>query len=174
MKTFISIVLFSFIAVSGTSAQAQKIGYVNSNKIFQELPEAQDAQKKIDAMAKPIQDQIESKEKELQGKYEDYQKKKSMMTESAKKAAEEEIMNLEQQYRAFRTEKLGNDGDLAKETEKIVAPLKAKILGGIERVAKEEKYTFVFDKTDQVNVLLFGDAAHDLTFKVIDRLKRGK
>ncbi len=173
MKTFISIVLFSFIVLSGASAQ-QKIGYVNSNKIFQELPEAQDAQKKIDGLAKPIQDQIEAKEKELQSKYDDYTKKKSMMTEAAKKSAEEEIMNLEQQYRAFRTEKLGNDGDLAKETERIVAPLKVKILGGIERVAKEEKYTFVFDKTEQVNVLLFGDAAHDLTFKVIDRLKRGK
>jgi len=173
VKTFISIVLFSFIVLSGASAQ-QKIGYVNSNKIFQELPEAQDAQKKIDGLAKPIQDQIEAKEKELQSKYDDYTKKKSMMTEAAKKSAEEEIMNLEQQYRAFRTEKLGNDGDLAKETERIVAPLKVKILGGIERVAKEEKYTFVFDKTEQVNVLLFGDAAHDLTFKVIDRLKRGK
>lgn len=172
-RLFCSLLLLAVVAAAGT-AQTTKIGFVNSNKIFQELPEAQDAQKKIDAMAKPIQDQLELKEKELQAKYEDYNKKKSMMTESAKKAAEEEIVDLEQKYRAFRTEKLGNDGDLAKETERIVAPLKAKILSGIERVAKEEKYTFVFDKTEQVNVLLFGDPSHDLTFKVIDRLKRGK
>lgn len=174
MKRIVGVLALLAIVAFAGNAQTTKIGFVNSNKIFLELPEAQDAQKKIDAMAKPIQDQLEAMEKDLQSKYDDYNKKKSMMTETAKKAAEEEIVNLEGKYRTFRAEKLGNDGDLAKETERIVAPLKAKILSGIERVAKEEKYTFVFDKTDQVNVLLFGDPSHDLTYKVIDRLKRGK
>jgi len=32
----------------------------------------------------------------------------------------------------------------------------------------------VFDQTEQVQILLYGDPNHDLTFKVIDRLKRGK
>jgi Skp family chaperone for outer membrane proteins len=41
-------------------------------------------------------------------------------------------------------------------------------------VAKDEKYSFVFDKTEQVQILVYGDPAHDLTFKVIDKLKRGK
>jgi outer membrane protein len=155
-------------------AQTTKIGFVNSGKIFQELPEAQDAQKRIDAMTKPIQDAIETKEKELQAKIDDYKKKESMMNDAAKKTAQDEILDLEQKYRAYRAEKLGNDGELAKETEKVLAPLKAKILAGIERIAKEEKYAFVFDKTEQVNILLYGEPSHDLTFKVIDRLKRGK
>jgi outer membrane protein len=155
-------------------AQTPKIGFVNSGKIFQELPEAQEAQKRIDAMTKPIQDAIEEKEKELQTKIDDYKKKESMMNDAAKKTAQDEILDLEQKYRTFRAEKLGNDGELAKETDRVLAPLKAKILAGIERIAKEEKYTFVFDKTEQVNILLYGDPSHDLTFKVIDRLKRGK
>jgi len=168
--------LFLACACSAVLLQAQtpKIGFVNSGKIFQELPEAQDAQRRIDAMTKPIQDAIETKEKELQAKIDDYKKKESMMNDAAKKTAQDEILDLEQKYRNYRTEKLGNDGELAKETDKILAPLKAKILAGIERIAKEEKYSFIFDKTEQVNILLYGDSAHDLTFKVIDRLKRGK
>ena len=173
MKRIILLVI-PFVLAGVLQAQSQKIGFVNSSKIFQELPEAQEAQRRIDALTKPVQDELDRREREIQSKVDDYKKKESMMNEAAKKAAQEEVLRLEESYRAYRQEKLSNDGELAKETEKVLAPLKAKILQGIERVAKEEKYTFVFDKTEQVNILLYGDTAHDLTFKVIDRLKRGK
>jgi outer membrane protein len=174
VKRISLIVLACVCSAVFMQAQTLKIGFVNSGKIFQELPEAQDAQRRIDAMTKPIQDAIETKEKDLQAKIDDYKKKESMMNDAAKKTAQDEILDLEQKYRNYRAEKLGNDGELAKETDKVLAPLKAKILAGIERIAKEEKYAFIFDKTEQVNILLYGDSAHDLTYKVIDRLKRGK
>ena len=170
---FISVVLV--LASTGTLwAQAQKVGFVNSTKIFREFPEAQDAQKKLDAVIKPLQDELEAKQRELQQKYEEYQKKEGLMNETAKKAEQQQLIELEQKLNAFKYEKFGDDGALAKEQEKLLEPIKKKILTAIERVAKEEKYAFVFDQTEQVKVLLYGDAAHDLTFKVIDKLKRGK
>jgi Skp family chaperone for outer membrane proteins len=96
------------------------------------------------------------------------------MNDANKRAAQQELMDLERSYNEYRAQKFGADGELAKETDKILAPLKEKILKGIERVAKEEKYSFIFDQTDQVKVLLYGDPTHDLTYKVIDKLKRGK
>ncbi len=57
--------ILALFVVAG-QAQAQKIGYVNSTKIFQELPAAQDAQKRIDAIGKPIQDSLEAMQKDLQ------------------------------------------------------------------------------------------------------------
>lgn len=170
--SLITIALFS--AGVTLQAQTQKIGFVNSTKIFQELPEAKDAQKKIDAMTKPLQDSLEARQKALQGKYEEYQKKEALMTDAAKKSAQQELVEMERAYNEFRQEKFSNDGELAKQTDKIISPLKEKILKAIERVAKEEKYSFVFDQTEQVKVLLYGEASHDLTFKVIDKLKRGK
>lgn len=158
----------------GQGAAGPKVGFVNSTKIFKELPEAQEAQRKFDAIVKPVQDELEAKQRELQDKYEEYQKKEALLNETAKRALQQELLELEQKYNAFRLEKFGNDGVLAREQEKIIEPIKDKILKAIERVAKEEKYAFVFDQTEQVRVLLYGDASHDLTFKVIDRLKRGK
>lgn len=155
-------------------AQVQKIGYVNSSKILQEFPEAQEAQKKIDAMQKTIQDELEKRQAELKAKYEDYQKKESMMNEAAKRAAQDEFSNLQRKYEEFRVEKLGSNSELAKESERLLDPIKEKVIKAIERVAKDDKYTFVFDKTEQVNLLLYGDNNHDLTFKVIDKLRRGK
>lgn len=176
MKTlFVSFCIVLALCL-GTAVQAQslKIGFVNSAKIFQELPEAKEAQKKIDAITKPVQDSLELKQKFLQSRYEEYQKKEGLMTDAAKKTAQQELMELERGYNEYRAVKLGADGDLAKETDKILAPLKEKILKGIERVAKEEKYSFVFDQTEQVKVLLYGESSHDLTYKVIDKLKRGR
>lgn len=166
---------FLLVAVLSPMAAGQgaKMGYVSSNKIFKELPEAQEAQRKIDAITKPVQDTLDAMERELAGRYEDYRKKESMMTEAAKKSEQESILQIEQRYRAYRAEKSDPEGDLARATDKILSPLKAKIIAGIEKVAKEEKYSFVFDKSDQVNILLYADPSNDLTFKVIDRLKRG-
>ena len=166
----ITLVLASAVA---TSAQ-QKIGFVNSTKIFQEIPEAQDAQKRIDAITKPYQDSLAAMEKALQTKIDEYQKKESLMNDAAKKAAQQEFSDLKQKYDQFRLEKFGNDGEIAKQTDKIINPLKDKILKAIEKVAKGEKYTFVFDQTENVKVLLYGDPREDLTNRVIDLLKRGK
>jgi outer membrane protein len=147
---------------------------VNSTKIFQEIPEAQEAQKKIDALTKPYQDTLAAMEKELQGKIDDYQKRESLLNDAAKKAAQQEFADLKRKYDEFRLEKFGNDGELAKQTDKIINPLKDKILKAIEKVAKAEKYTFVFDQTENVKVLLYGDPREDLTNRVIDMIKRGR
>jgi outer membrane protein len=166
--------MIASLIVIGSAAAQQKIGFVNSSKIFQEIPEAKDAQKRLEAIAKPVQDEIEKREKELQNKIDDYKKKEKLMNEDAKKVAQQEILDLEQKYREYRSDKLGPDGDLQKEQDKILNPVKEKILKAIEKVAKEEKYSFVFDQTENIKVLLYGDAANDLTFKVIDKMKRGK
>lgn len=172
-KFILPILVAVFVLISSANAQ-QKIGFVNSTKIFQEIPEAKDAQRRLEAIAKPVQDEIEKKEKELQGKIDDYKKKEKLMNEEAKKVAQQEILELEQKYREYRADKLGPEGDLQKEQDKILNPVKEKILKAIEKVAKEERYSFVFDQTENIKVLLYGDAANDLTFKVIDKMKRGK
>jgi outer membrane protein len=152
-------------------AQSQKTGFVNSAKIFQELPEAKDAEKRLESFTKPVQDSLQMMQKAIEDKISEYQKKESLMNEQAKRTAQTEIQEMTQRARDFAARK---DQELAAKREQILDPLKEKVLKAIERVAKEDKYTFVFDQTEQVQILLYGDPNHDLTYKVIDRLKRGK
>jgi outer membrane protein len=174
VKNFVFALLAVAIGATCTFAQTQKIGYVNSAKIFQELPAAQEAQRKIDALGKPIQDSLEAMQRELQTRYEEYQKKEALMTETAKKAEQQKLVEFQRKAEEYRVAKLGNEGELARETEKLLTPLRERIKNAIATVAKEEKYSFIFDKTETVQILLYGDPTHDVTFKVIDRLKRGK
>jgi outer membrane protein len=151
--------------------QGQRIAYVNSSKILDELPEAQDAAKRLANYAKPIQDSLQLMQSQIQAKYDDYQKKQAIMTEASKTAAQQEIQELQQAARDYAQ---GKDQELAQQREKIFTPVKNKILKAIERIAKQEKYSFVLDQNDQVNIVLYADPKDDLTNRVLDNLKRGK
>jgi outer membrane protein len=172
-----TISLTAALLVAGTfiaAAQGQRIGYVNSAKIFQEFPAAKDAQKKIDAIRKPMQDSLEAMQRDLQSRYEEYQRKEALYNDATKKAEQQKLIDQERVVNEYRQNKFGQDGDFATETEKILNPVREKIKSAISVVAKEERYNFVFDKTDQIQILLYGDPKDDITYKVIDKLNRGK
>jgi outer membrane protein len=171
---FIVIIVFSFLLIGSASGQGLKIGYVNSSKILQEYPDAIEANKKLDAMSKQWQAQLETMSKDLQQKYEDFQKKEPLLKEDEKRVQREELIALEQRGVQFRQEKFGNDGELAIATDSLLRPIKQKVMNIIQQIAKDEKIQFIFDRNEQIMVLLYGEAKYDYTNLVIDRLKRGK
>jgi outer membrane protein len=173
VKTTVAFILalFLFTLPSTIVAQTQKIGYVNSSKIFDDLPEARDVSKRLEGLAKPIQDSVALMQKEIESKIEDYQKKESMLNDAAKRTAVQDIQDLQVKARDYAQRK---DQEMARQREVLLAPLKEKILKAIEKIAKAEKYNFVFDRTEQVNILLYADTKDDLTNRVLDNLKRGR
>jgi outer membrane protein len=156
---------------SALQAQSQKIAFVNSAKIFQELPAAQEAEKKIEAVSKPYRDTLEAMQTDLQTKYEDYQKREALLNDASKKAQQQDLVELQNKLQQYRVEKFGQEGELAKRTEQILTPIRDRIKAAIAAIAKDLKYGFVFDKTDQIQILLYGDPSADITYKVIDRLR---
>ena len=174
--TFIlSATLILLIAGSHSSLRAQslRIGFVNSSKILLEYREAQDANKKLDQMATQWKSELERMSEELKQRYEDYKKKESLMPDAQKRSQQEELAMLEQKGIQYRQQKFGNDGDLAMMTDSLLRPVKQKVLKVIEQVAKDERLQFIFDRNDQITVLLWGDEKFDYTNFIIDRLKRG-
>jgi len=59
-----------------------KIGYVDSNTILKELPDAQDAQKTIDALVQEWKDELQKMQKELDAKSADFEKRKLIMSDN--------------------------------------------------------------------------------------------
>jgi outer membrane protein len=170
----LAVVLPTLMTGMSATSQTLKLGFVDSQVIIQQYPEAVEAQKKIQASLQGWQDQIDTMARAYQSQLEDYDKKKAMMNDQAKLAEEQRLLSEQQKIVDFRNKKLGQGGELQQLQEKIMTPVKDKILKAIEVVAKEEKMSFVFDKGADVAVLLYGDRAFDVTFKVLDRLKRGK
>ncbi|HLF14862.1 MAG TPA: OmpH family outer membrane protein [Bacteroidota bacterium] len=181
MKTIafsLTILLFLALTAGGTAASAQttglKLGFVNSSKVLQEFPEAQDVNKKLEGMTRQWQAELEKMGKDLQMKYEDFQKKEPLLKEDEKQVRRQELIELEQRGVQFRQDKFGSDGQLAVLTDSLLTPIKQKVIKVIEQVARDEKLQFIFDRNDQIMVVLYGDPKFDYTNLVIDRLKRGQ
>ncbi|MFZ1320609.1 MAG: OmpH family outer membrane protein [Ignavibacteria bacterium] len=179
------IVIFSAIGffISGNVQSQVKIGYVDSEVILKQLPEAQQVQKELEELQKLYLDTIQGKETELKSKaetfktrYEDAQKSVesgTVTSETDLKALNTEISGLQNELQSL-SESLDNykqtiQNSLLQKQAELFKPVKEKITKTIEDVSKSLKINFVFDKAD--GTLLYGDKDFDITFKVLDKLK---
>jgi outer membrane protein len=170
------LLFFSFLFLSSVlvfGQESQKIGYVDSQVILTQLPEAIKAQGDLDALTNKWTAQLDSMNKDLQQSYEQYQKQANTMTDAKKTAAQQDLVEKQQTMENFRRDKFAQQtGEIYKKNEEIFAPIKKKIFKAIEDIAKKEGMKFVFDKAGDV-VLLYADASYDITYQVLDILKRG-
>ena len=172
-KKMLVIAVCLVLAGASAFAQGEKIGYVDSQIILTQYPAAIKAQGDLDAITNLWSAQLDSMTLGYQQSLTDYQKQVGTMTEDQQLAAQQNIVGMEQQIVEFRRLKFSQpDGEIFKKQEDIFAPIKSKIYSSIEVVAKDEGMKFVFDKSGDI-LLLYADAAFDITFKVLDNLKRG-
>jgi outer membrane protein len=168
-----AVALCLLLLAPAITAQNLKLGFVDSQKIFEGLPEAQAAQKQLDARLQQWQDTLEVMSRNYLADFEAYQAQQGAMSTAAKEERQQELLRMQQAVQDYRTAKFGQGGEAARMRIDILNPLQQKVLEAIEEVAKEEKINFMFDKLEDAAILLYADAKFDYTFKVLDRLKRG-
>lgn len=172
VKRYILVLALLFIGFNSLNAQA-KLGYVDSEVILTQFSESIKAQGDLDAFTNRLSAQLDSMTLAYQQSIADYQKQAETMNDAKKTEAQQKIVKMEQDIMEFRRAKFTQGtGDVYKKQEELFSPIKAKIYAAIEKVAKEESMQFVFDKSGDI-ILLYADSAFDITFKVLDRLKRG-
>jgi outer membrane protein len=174
VKKYLLILLILFLGTGLIQAQTtQKIGYVDSQVILTQWSEAIKAQGDLDAITKKWSDQLDSMTQAYQQSANDYQKQVNTMPEDKKLTAQQKLVQMEQDIMNFRKDKFAQGtGEIYKKNDEIFAPIKDKIYAAIGKVAKEEGMNFIFDKSGDI-ILLYADSAFDVTYKVLDKLKRG-
>ncbi len=160
------------LAFCGSSAHAQaKIGWVNSQAIMDKLPEAQDAQRQLDNVVAQWQGELTKMQNEWQRKYEEYDKKKLILTDQLRAQSERELQDLDKKIADYRTKKFGQNGELFTKQNELMKPVQNKIFKVIQDIAKEENYDYVFDKSGDI-LLLYSNDKYDLTAKVFERVQQ--
>lgn len=175
MKKYLLLILILFVGAGFSLAQQSslKVGYVDSQVILTQFSEAIKAQGDLDALTSKWSIQVDSMTQTYQEALANYQKQANTMAEDKKLTAQQDLIAKEQVIMDFRREKFGQQtGEIYKKQEEIFGPVKQKIYRAIEEVAKSEGMQFVFDKSGDI-ILLYADSAFDVTYKVLDKLKRG-
>jgi outer membrane protein len=163
--------VLSFLLFAAITNYAQpKIGYVDSDTIMKQLPEAQDTQKKLDAQIKEWQEELSKLEKDWKDKYDDYEKRKLILSEQKRVEIEKELVQLEDAASKFRQDKFGVRGELFQKQEELMKPIQNRIFTAIQEVAKDEDYDFIFDRSGDI-IFLFAKEQYDVTNLVLEKLK---
>ncbi len=170
MKKILLSLMVSFFLFSGLAYSQLKIGYVDSKTIMSKLPDAIDANRKLDALIKDWQTELNKMKLEKQTKEADFEKRKLIMTEQTRKDLEEEIKKLDKDIDDFRASKFGANGELFQKQENLMKPVQNKIFTAIQDVAKEQDLDFVFDRGADV-LLLYAKEKYDITPDVMDKLQ---
>lgn len=170
MKKVIFFFIFCFISLTSFSLAQLRIGYIDSDAIMEQLPDAQDARQKLDGLIKEWQSELNELEKEWKTKYDDYEKRKLILTDQTRAEIESELIKLEQQIADYREKKFGTNGELFQKQEELMKPVQNRIFSAIEEVAVEEEYDYVFDRSGDI-MILYAKEQYDLTTLVLEKLK---
>lgn len=176
-KMYLGIALAFFLLLSGINLNAQsqgtlKVGIVNLQTILNELPSAKDAEKRLQSLAKTYQDSLLNMQSELQQRFQSYQKQQGMMTQENKQKEEQELQELQMKMRQFEQQKFGAQGELQQMRQNLIEPITDEVIDAIEEVASNEEINLVFDESAQA--VLYSEDEYDMTYRVLDHLKRGK
>ncbi len=161
----------AFILLSSTLGFAQqKIGWIDTQEIMKKLPEAIEAQAKLDAFVSQWQTEINKMQSDLQQESDDYQRRRLILPEQARIQEEQKLGDMQKKIMDLRNQRFGPNGDLAQQQNTIMRPVQEKVLQAIQDVAKEGDYDYIFDKSGQV-LLMYSNPKYDLTQQVLDKLK---
>lgn len=161
---------FVLFFISSAIFAQLKIGYVDSDTIMKQYTDAQDAQKKLDALVAEWQEEIANLDREFQQRYDDYEKRKLIMSEQKRVEIEKELVAMEDNITKYRQEKFGVNGELFKSQEEIMKPIQNKIFNIIQEVAEEEELDFVFDRSGDI-LFLYAKEEYDITSLVLEKLQ---
>jgi outer membrane protein len=158
---FAGIALLSFS--TGVVAES-KIGFVNSQKILNDAPQAARAKKKIEKDFEPRDQELQRIAKQLKTMQESIDKNAVTMAETERRTKEREFADLNREFqrkqREFRE-------DLSQRQNEEMAAIFERVNKIIKQLAEAEKYDIIFQEAVYANPRI------DITDKVIKALGDG-
>lgn len=159
---------FGLIA-SISSAQAPKFGFVNSGAILEAMPQVKEAESNLEALGKQLQAKGEKMMQDFQLKYQELQRKVDA-GEITPKAQEAESAALEEQRNTIMAYDQDMQKQLADKRDSLLSPILAQIKTAIDAVAKDNGFTYIFDGSPGVGVILYADESTNITALVKTKL----
>lgn len=160
MKKLIKVALL-VIVVAFTSANAQaqiKIGYLNTDSVFSLMPEKLKADEFLKEYGEQLNKQIEALQTELRVKQTEYEANFNTWTDAVKEAKEKELIDIDKRVREKAVEL---QRDFQNKQNERYSPVIKKLNDAIQTVAKEGKFSYIFD-TSVGEYILYKPAGDDI------------
>ncbi len=150
------IIIIALVCLGISAAQAQKIGFLNTNDLLVLMPEVKSADSVLVKYASDMQEIYYGYVLEYQKKLDDYNKNSSTWSEVKIESAEKDLQDAQQRISDYERE--SND-KLAAKKEELYGPILADVKAKIKLVGEENKLTAILDGSA---LLYFGTDAIDI------------
>lgn len=154
------LVLAGIIVFCITSVSAQKFAYVNTQYILENIPDYKTSQQSLDNLSITWQKEIEDKYSIIDKLYKAYQAEQVLLTEEMKRRRQDEIAQKEKDVKDLQKQRFGYEGDLFKKKQELVKPIQDKIYNAVKKLATEQSYAVVFDKSSEL-IMLYTNPKYD-------------
>ncbi|MFP4520550.1 MAG: OmpH family outer membrane protein [Fibrobacterota bacterium] len=172
MKKVVCFTLAALLLACSVSAANWKFGYINSEQIFKQSREVQDAQGKYDKEVQQVAQKVNQLEKEIKDMQEEYERQKLMMTDERKKQKEEELQKKMVRYKSLVDQYFGKDGEVYKRNAELTKPIIEKINKIIKKLSEREGFDLILDISS--GAVGYAKPEYDLTDDVVKELNRGQ
>ncbi len=173
MKTKKSILLLAVMFLLGVTTinaqQNQRIAYVDSDYILENIPEYGDAQEEINQLSKKWEKEITALFQEAQELDREYQAESVLLSEDQKRKKKEAITAKRQEAENLRMQYYGPEGELFTKRTELIQPIQEKVYNAINQVALTKNYAFVFDKAAGTS-MLYCNEKNDISDEVLDEI----
>lgn len=158
-KIFFVFALMALLLGSSFSASAQlKVGHVDFNTLIQAMPGIDSVRIKLQSYSESLSTQLDQMRAEFDNKYLDYQSQTATMSDLIRQTKEKELTDLQARIEAFQGKA---QQDLQVKQQELLQPFIDRAKGAIQEVAKENKYSYILNKIE--DVILFAEPVDDVT-----------
>jgi outer membrane protein len=152
----------------GAQAANQRIGYIDSARIFQEYSDAKEAQARFDRQVQGWRDEAAEKEKQVKQLRDEVRDLSPVLSSLKRQEREEALQRAISDYETFIRSIWGPDGRASSENTRATQDVVAQIRVVVEKLAGEKGLDLVFDAAG--GFIIFADKSLDLTAEVIRQL----
>lgn len=162
-KILLFFLILGFIMTFYTPSYAElKVGVVDLYRVLNESEEGKKAVNELQSMLDSRQKTLEEKQRKIQTLKEEYDKKKAVLSEDARKSKEEEIERLGRELQRTAAD---YQVELQKKQNEITQSMLKEIRQIINDFAQKEGYSLILEKAEQL--IIYTTKEVDITDKII-------
>jgi outer membrane protein len=143
--------------VNKTFAQDQKIGFIDSDVIMQQMPEYQGIEQRLRLLSENWEQDIDEMRTEIQELQNEFEARKILYTDEIRTQRLDEIEQKKKDLDQYTKEKFGPDGEYFERQKELLEPIQRSIFDALSRIATRDSYDFVFDRAEDTRFLFVNE-----------------
>jgi len=172
LRSFVPLLaLLACVALAGPArAQNVRIGFVDSQRIFNEYKSAQEAQDRFSREIQSWRTEADDRRRQVDELRNELKDQDPLLSEAKKLEKESTLQKAVSDYDRFVQDFWGPNGKVQRLNDEITREVIGKVRDAVELLANREGYDLVLDAAD--GNVIFGVKSLDLTQRVLDELNK--